>query len=261
MAETKELAMAGLPVVLYTDGGCREKQRFAGAGVHGYFYDPAKTSANPVTEESWKKDQVTNFGYLDVNNYVQHVVDHKSKQVTPTVFVDGVLTLGSEQTNNVAELLATTKAFDIAYSQKSPTLTVLTDSEYVIGGINDNLANWKANGWLRSNGQPVANQALWEQLDRKVTEFLEAEWTPKFTVSYTPAHVGNYGNERADTLATRGIYGKLGEGAVIGYDVTYSAASGYLNPKADQNKLLAGQHFYFFSNAKEARTASDGRSI
>lgn len=261
MAETKELAMAGLPVVLYTDGGCREKSRLAGAGVHGYFYNPEKTAKEALTLTSWKKDQITDHGYVDVNNYTQHVEDLKSKQVTPTVFVDGVITLGPEQTNNVAELVATTKAFDIALAQKAPSLTVLTDSEYVIGGVNDNLANWKANNWIKSNGQPVANQMLWEQLDQKVTAYREAEWAPSFSVSYTPAHCGNYGNERADTLATRGIYGKLSGGAVIGTDVTYSAATGYLNPKVEAHKLLAGQSFYFFSNAKEARTSSDGRAI
>lgn len=261
MAETKELAIKELPLVLYTDGGCRETNRLAGCGIHGYFYNPEKTAKEPVTEETWKKDQITNWGYLDVNNYTQHIEDLKSKQVTPTAFVDGVVTLGPDSTNNIAELVATTKAFEIALMGKAPSLTVLTDSEYVIEGVNTNLANWKANGWLRSNGQPVSNRHYWEKLDQKITDYRSAEWAPSFSVSYTQAHCGNYGNERADTLATRGIYGKLDEGAVYASDVHYSAATGYLNPKTDHNKLLAGQHFYFFSNAKEARISSDGRSI
>lgn len=261
MADTKELKYEGLPLVIYTDGGCRERERKAGAGVHGYFYDPTKNQDKVLGMDNWKKDQLTTHGYVDANNYEQMIVEYKAKPIQPTVFVDGVLTLGSNSSNNVAELKAAAKALEIALEAKTPSLTILADSEYVIQGVNKQLENWKASGWVRSNGEVVKNREHWEELDNHLTRFKEAEWKPTLMVAWTQAHVGNYGNERADSLATRGIYYQMPENCSNSTVLDYSGSSGYLNPKVDHNKLLAGQHLYFFSNAHEARKASDGRTI
>lgn len=261
MANTEDLKYVGLPLVLYTDGGCRERTRKAGAGVHGYFYDPTKHTDKFVAVDNWKKDQITTHGYVDANNYEKMAVDYKARQVQPTVFVDGVLALGENSSNNIAEIKAASKALEVALEAKTPSLTILADSEYTLYGINGGIAQWKASGWLKSNGEPVKNREQWEELDKHLTAFIEAEWAPTLMAAWTPAHVGNYGNERADSLATRGIYYSLPENCSNSVVLDYSASSGYLNPKVDHNRLLAGQHLYFFSHAKGARKTEDGRSI
>lgn len=263
MSEQSQPEHIGLPLVAYTDGGSRGREQYAGAGLHGYFYDPSKTVEKPITTTTWKKDQPTTFGYTDANNYQQMAESYKAQVVTPKVFIDGVAALGASTTNNVAELEAAIWALQVASSAKSPKLTVLADSEYVVKGVSEYIDRWRDAGWTRATGQPLANAELWKNLDNELISFRGLDHAPSVQFLWTAAHVGNYGNERADTLATRGVYASKGMDANCTSlkELDYSPAQGYLNPKVDYNRLLAGQHFYFFSNAKEARRSRDGRAI
>lgn len=259
MSEAKQPDHYGLPLVVYTDGG--ERQGYSGSGIHGYFYDPAKTAEQPIT--TLKKDQPTTHGYVDTTNYEKMSQDFQARPVVPKVFIDGILQIGAGATNNVAELQAAIWAVQTAKAANAPQLTVLADSQYVVKGVNENLPTWKANGWLKADGQPPKSLELWQSLDAALLEYRAEKPAEAVNFLWTQAHVGNYGNERADSLATRGVYAarQLDPNCTIQKELDYSPAQGYLNPKVDHNRLLAGQHFYFFSNAKEARTSSDGRHI
>ena len=267
----KELEYKGLPLVAYTDGGARGQAQYAGVGLHGYFYDPAKVAEKPLSKDSPKRDQPTTFGYTDDNNFKVMASDLQAKVVTPKVVFDGVEVLGSGKSNNVAELKGAIWALQVAKAAQSPSLLVLADSEYVVKGVNEYYQRWKEAGWTRATGQPIANVELWKALDDEIVSYRQADYKPTLTFQWTPAHVGNFGNERADTLATRGVFkskegdalekGSIEELALCKRDLNYRPVAGYYNPKVNHNRLLAGQAFYFFSNAHEARRAKDGRAI
>ncbi|OHA88622.1 MAG: ribonuclease HI [Candidatus Zambryskibacteria bacterium RIFCSPHIGHO2_02_FULL_43_14] len=95
-------------------------------------------------------------------------------------------------TNNRMELTAAIEALN-AVSDKH--ITIYTDSEYVMKGMNEWIHNWQKKNWKTANKKPVLNQDLWQKLlevvgDRKI------EW------KYVASHVGIRLNERADEIAT-----------------------------------------------------------
>jgi ribonuclease HI len=78
-----------------------------------------------------------------------------------------------------------------------------TDSSYLKDGINKWLANWKKRGWKTANKQAVKNEDLWRRLDL-VTKNHEITW------KWVKGHSGNYGNDKADSLANKGVDSLLG---------------------------------------------------
>ena len=98
-----------------------------------------------------------------------------------------------DTTNNQMELTAVIEALN--QFEEPISATILSDSQYVVNGINIWL-----NGWVKNNFKKgkVKNRDLWEQLlDYKRTHDLVAVWVH--------SHVGIKYNERADSLATYGM--------------------------------------------------------
>lgn len=102
----------------------------------------------------------------------------------------------SETTNNRMELLGAIKALE--HSPHHEMLEVWTDSNYVQKGITQWISGWKARGWKNSSNQPVANQDLWQQLD-KLCQNRRVTW------HWVKGHAGHAGNEIADELANLGV--------------------------------------------------------
>ncbi|MEW6313700.1 MAG: ribonuclease HI [Pseudomonadota bacterium] len=99
-------------------------------------------------------------------------------------------------TNNRMELMAAIRALE---ALKRPCRVRLhTDSQYVQQGISSWIVNWKKRGWRTADKQPVKNADLWQELDRLATQH-EVEWI------WVRGHSGHDENERADTLANRGV--------------------------------------------------------
>ena len=73
-------------------------------------------------------------------------------------------------------------------------MVAFTDSKYVMNGVTDWMARWKANGWRTAAKKPVANQDLWELLD-------EATQRHQITWHWVKGHAGHPLNERCDVLA------------------------------------------------------------
>ncbi len=69
-----------------------------------------------------------------------------------------------------------------------------TDSQYVIKGITEWMPGWKRKGWKNSQGKPVENRELWEQLDA-ATKPHKIDWI------WVKGHAGHAENERVDKLA------------------------------------------------------------
>jgi ribonuclease HI len=103
-----------------------------------------------------------------------------------------------ETTNNRMEMMAVIQGLQ---ALKRPCDIVLhLDSQYVLKGITEWLAGWKAKGWKTSAKQPVKNVDLWQQLDLLVSQAGHTiDWR------WVKGHAGEPGNERADLLANKGV--------------------------------------------------------
>jgi ribonuclease HI len=79
-------------------------------------------------------------------------------------------------------------------------VTLYLDSEYVRKGITEWIQGWKARGWRTAAKAPVKNVDLWQRLDALVSSGgHRIDWR------WVKGHAGDPGNERADTLANKGV--------------------------------------------------------
>lgn len=104
-------------------------------------------------------------------------------------------------TNNRMELMAAIQALE---ALKKPCAVELhTDSTYVLKGITEWMAGWKARGWKTGDKKPVKNEDLWKRLD-------QARLRHDVTWRWVKGHAGHELNEHADALANRGVDEILG---------------------------------------------------
>ena len=97
-------------------------------------------------------------------------------------------------TNNRMEIQAAIAALKyLADSGQTESITLHTDSEYVLKGVSQWIKIWQKNGWKTKQNKPVSNQDLWEKLAQLNSNLVIWE--------YVEGHSGNEGNERCDTIA------------------------------------------------------------
>ena len=101
-----------------------------------------------------------------------------------------------ETTNNRMELMAAISSLENL--EKPTKLTIITDSNYVKGGVTDWINNWKKNNWKTANKKDVKNIDLWKRLD-------VARSKHQVTWRWVKGHSGQDENERADALARAGM--------------------------------------------------------
>lgn len=102
----------------------------------------------------------------------------------------------AQTTNNRMELMAAIMALEELTRGCKVRLT--TDSQYVMKGITEWLANWRRRGWKTADKKPVKNADLWQRLDAACQRH-QVEWT------WVRGHNGHPENELADQLANRAI--------------------------------------------------------
>jgi ribonuclease HI len=107
-------------------------------------------------------------------------------------------------TNNRMELMGAISALEAL--NKPCRVELHTDSQYVMKGITQWISGWKARGWKTAGKDPVKNQDLWERLDQARLRH-EVDWR------WIKGHAGHEHNERADSLALKGMLETLGEQA------------------------------------------------
>ena len=82
--------------------------------------------------------------------------------------------------------------------KRSCSVIVVTDSLYVVKGMQEWVHNWKKRGWKRPGNKPVDNLDLWQELYAlSQTHSAEFRWVK--------GHNGHPENERADELARQAI--------------------------------------------------------
>ena len=99
-------------------------------------------------------------------------------------------------TNQRMEMQAAIEALKAL--KRPSTITIISDSSYLVKGMTEWIHGWKRRGWKNSQKQPVANRELWQQLDQ-LASIHRVSW------QWIKGHAGHPGNERADELARRGI--------------------------------------------------------
>lgn len=98
-----------------------------------------------------------------------------------------------DTTNNRMELMAAITALETL--ERPSTITVVTDSKYVMDGITKWIHSWKAKNWTKKG---LKNVELWQRLDA-------AQARHKVTWEWVKGHAGHPENERADELARAGM--------------------------------------------------------
>lgn len=115
-------------------------------------------------------------------------------------------------TNNRMELRAVLHGLE---RLKRPCrVTLVSDSKYVIQGMQEWLPGWRRRGWKRKDGHrmvPVKNADLWMEI---------AEQIDRHTITYQHVygHTGHPENERCDQLAVAAAEAAVIDGASIDMD-------------------------------------------
>lgn len=110
-------------------------------------------------------------------------------------------------TNNQMELLAMINGVSFVLKNCNSVLAnsikdieLLTDSQYVVKGMNEWRSGWVKNNWKNSQKKEVLNRNLWERLISVHDELRSKNINVIY--KYVKGHAGDEGNERADKIAT-----------------------------------------------------------
>jgi ribonuclease HI len=98
----------------------------------------------------------------------------------------------SQTTNNRMELKAALEGLKAL--KKKCQVTVFSDSQYVVKGMNEWIKNWQKTGFKNAQKKEIANAHLWQEL-------LEASKAHSVTWRWVRGHSGNELNERVDEIA------------------------------------------------------------
>lgn len=99
-------------------------------------------------------------------------------------------------TNNEMELKGAIEG--LKSITESSSVTLFTDSKYLVNGMKSWIHGWKKNNWRTAAKKPVKNKELWQALDIESKRH-DVTW------EWVKGHDGHPENERADALANHAI--------------------------------------------------------
>lgn len=99
-------------------------------------------------------------------------------------------------TNQIAELQAAIEGLRL--TPEGAHVILVSDSQYVIKGLNEWRKGWERRGWRNAQGEPVANAGRW----RELFDLADAR---KLTARWVRGHNGHPQNERADALVAKAL--------------------------------------------------------
>lgn len=200
-------------VIAYTDGSHiggvdgTPVNKGTGAGIHAY-------CSEVDMEELISKFSTDDSGYIRVNELPEVITSKgydkipQSKMVGKGVPLESIgLTLleavipikpATSQVGELQAFISLVRNGDF----ECKNLIVHTDSNYLKLGVAQWLKNWIKNKWIKSNGGPVENKALWVEIN-DILKHLEYKGV-NLTILKIKGHSDRYGNELADTLARLG---------------------------------------------------------
>lgn len=77
-------------------------------------------------------------------------------------------------TQNQAQLMAAIQAFYMV-PEEFKNIRIWATSEFLINGASKWMKGWKQKGWKKKDGDPVSDQALWQELDEQM-EGYRVDW-------------------------------------------------------------------------------------
>ncbi len=119
-------------------------------------------------------------------------------------------------TNNRMELLGMIAGLEYVQRLNASDVCLVSDSQYVVKGINEWMAGWVKNGWKNSAKEPVKNGDLWQRVYRLhnlLRNQVTIQWqaahtltnTKQFQILFASKNRSNnhiIGNHLADMLAS-----------------------------------------------------------
>jgi ribonuclease HI len=107
-----------------------------------------------------------------------------------------------DTTNNRMALSGAIATFKkLSEENGSSPIIFVSDSQYLVKGMNEWVAGWRARGWRRKGGE-IENLILWKELVAVAREF-------SITWKWVRGHSGHPKNEYVDDLAVRAATDQL----------------------------------------------------
>ena len=106
-----------------------------------------------------------------------------------------------DTTNNRMELMAAIEGLGMVKDDRPYRVTLVSDSEYVLKGLNEWIRGWIANDWRRgkkAGAPPVKNADLWKKLYALTQKH-------EMTYEHVRGHTGHPENEACDRMAVAAI--------------------------------------------------------
>lgn len=254
--KAEEFSTSDLCGVFYTDGGSRviKSTNYGGWGIHGYLYVDKTTNSN----SGCKKAVPTTTGYTTGK------IDPKDTKAFVTTYIDYYGSVIDNSTNNKAELLGMIKCLYLIKQLKLKHSIIYADSKYVLGTI-EGRETYKNNGFKTAAGKELANvemcQSMIEMYDEVSEEFdIDLRWVK--------GHSGNYGNEMADSNATKGCYVASNHHSKViiktddnvtddysqdGHFLNIDSPTNYFGRDVEAPKMLSENSLFFTTNGIDIR--------
>lgn len=237
-----------LGMMVHTDGSARAvapgqpaSRGYAGFGLHGYLYEDVE----PTTGTGNPDYVLTAEDYL---SKAEKALAPNIKLVTPVKYLDAWGSFASIQTNNYGELLGAIQALRIALEHNVMVVKIMSDSHYV-GKGSEWARNWRANNWLKRDGQLAANIEEWNTF-LTLHDELSAKGVT-ISIGWVKGHNGNFGNEKADVLAYIGM--RHSANNIEKTEVIVSEPKGYWKYETNRHPFISHRRMYFNSDPKYLR--------
>ena len=185
--------MSDKNLIFYCDGSCYGNPGYAGFGIFGYSYI--------ITEKS-KNNKHPEFNYYFTTEGILETKNKDNIEVIDIIeHIEAIA--GNKSTNNDAELGAVLKALSISKDiENIASITIFTDSNYIVTSYNDSLEVWRKHGWKRKTGEPLVHTKHWQEIDQYQQYFLSKN--VKINIIWIKGHNNNYGNNTSDIYSAIG---------------------------------------------------------
>ena len=97
-------------------------------------------------------------------------------------------------TNNIMEMTALLEA--LKRIKEPSNISIFSDSQYLVNGLKSWIYSWRRNNWVKSDGKPVLNKEIWQELYNLLKNHA-------YTLHWVKGHAHNEYNNKCDALAVK----------------------------------------------------------